>query len=161
MTPGEIVSWVALALASILGIVLFLLARRLARVESRLRTLMTGAGPNSQSMPIGDLIAAQGQRLEDSRSEVSALRHAVAVLDASVMASVQCVGLVRYNPFGDTGGDQSFALALLDKRGNGVVISSLHSRTATRLYAKPIKGGASQLSLSDEEADALKQAMGK
>jgi hypothetical protein len=68
--------------------------------------------------------------------------------------------LVRYNPFQDTGGDQSFALALLDKRGDGVVVSSLHSRTMTRFYAKPIKGGVSPLSLSEEEVQAVQQAMG-
>jgi hypothetical protein len=66
---------------------------------------------------------------------------------------------VRFNPFADTGGDQSFALALLDAKGNGVVVSSLHTRTATRFYAKPVAGGASTLSLSDEEVRALKQAM--
>jgi hypothetical protein len=72
---------------------------------------------------------------------------------------VQYIGLVRYNPFEDAGGDQSFALALLDRQGDGVVISSLHGRTATRFYAKSVKGGASPLSLSNEEAKALKQAM--
>jgi hypothetical protein len=88
------------------------------------------------------------------------LRNSVTKLDISVTASVQCVGLVRYNPFEETGGDQSFALALLDRRGNGVVISGLHGRTATRFYAKPVRGGTSPLSLSDEEAQAVKQALG-
>ena len=74
---------------------------------------------------------------------------------------MQFVGLVRFNPFDDTGGDQSFALALLDGRGDGVVISSLHGRTGTRFYAKPVKAGTSTLSLSDEEVQALKQAREK
>jgi hypothetical protein len=74
---------------------------------------------------------------------------------------VQHVGLVRYNPFQDTGGDQSFALALLDKQGDGVVISSLHSRTMTRFYAKPIKAGIAVVSLSEEEVKAVQQAFGK
>jgi hypothetical protein len=85
----------------------------------------------------------------------------VSALDAAVTGSVQNVGLVRFNPFQDTGGDQSFALALLDKKGDGVVISSLHSRTSTRMYARPIKGGAANSSLSGEEAQAVQQAMGK
>ena len=54
------------------------------------------------------------------------------------MRAFQRVGLVRFNPFEDTGGNQSFALALLDAEGNGWVLSSLHARTGTRVYAKPI-----------------------
>ena len=73
---------------------------------------------------------------------------------------MQHVGLVRYNPFQDTGGDQSFAIALLDQHGDGVVFSSLHNRSLTRIYAKPVKGGASALSLSEEEVQAVQQALG-
>jgi hypothetical protein len=82
-------------------------------------------------------------------------------MNVLVTHSVQHVGLVRYNPFQDTGGDQSFALALLDKQGDGVVISSLHSRTMTRFYAKPIKGGVAVVSLSEEEVTAVQQAFAK
>ena len=74
------------------------------------------------------------------------------------MASVQQVGIVRYNPFADTGGQQSFALALLDGRGNGFVVSSLHSRQATRLYLKQVAGGRSEVALSEEETEALRRA---
>jgi hypothetical protein len=135
------------------------MARRLGRVERRFQALAAGAGPGTGSMSLADLVAAQGARLDASREEVQMLRNAVTNLDISVASSVQCIGLVRYNPFEDTGGDQSFALALLDKRGDGIVISSLHGRTATRFYAKPVKGGTSALSLSDEEAQAVKQAL--
>ena len=72
--------------------------------------------------------------------------------------AVQRVGLVRYNPFEDTGSNQSFALALLDGAEDGVVISSLHSRVNTRIYAKPISAGRSEAPLSDEEAEALRMA---
>ena len=59
-------------------------------------------------------------------------------LEAAGLRAFQRVGLVRFNPFEDTGGNQSFALALLDAEGNGWVLSSLHARTGTRVYAKPI-----------------------
>ena len=69
---------------------------------------------------------------------------------------------MRFNPFeGDTGGNQSFALALLDGRGDGFVVSSLHARAVTRMYAKAVSGGASEAALSDEECEALRQAMAK
>jgi hypothetical protein len=160
MTPGEMAGWAGLVLASVLAVVCLMLAWRLGQVERRLKALTAGAGVGSDKMSLGDLVAAQGKRLDASREDLEKLRNAVANLDSSVVASVQCIGLVRYNPFEDTGGDQSFALALLDKRGNGVVISSLHGRTATRFYAKPVKGGTSPLSLSNEETQAVKQALG-
>lgn len=71
---------------------------------------------------------------------------------------LQKVGLVRYNPFPSTGGNQSFSLAVLNGRGSGLVITSLHSREGTRLYAKPVHAGTGQGSLSREEQEALKVA---
>jgi hypothetical protein len=81
------------------------------------------------------------------------------VLEAVQKKAVQKTGLVRYNPFEDTGGNQSFAVALLDANGDGVVISSLHARQNTRVYAKAIAGGRSEAALSDEESEALRNAM--
>lgn len=73
---------------------------------------------------------------------------------------VQKVALKRFNPFGDTGGDQSFSMALLDKRGDGVVLSSLHGRAGTRIYAKPVEGGRPvAYEFSDEEAEVVDLAL--
>ncbi len=72
---------------------------------------------------------------------------------------IQKVGIVRFNPFQDTGGNQSFAIALLDYYNNGLVISSLHSREGTRVYTKPIKKGQSEYSLSEEEKEAINKAI--
>lgn len=73
--------------------------------------------------------------------------------------NIQKVGLVRYNPFAETGGDQSFCLSLLDGKNSGLVISSLHSRDTTRIYAKPVKRGkAAGYDLSAEEKQAIKRA---
>jgi len=71
---------------------------------------------------------------------------------------VQGVGLVRFRAFQDTGGDQSFALALADGEGNGVVVSALYGRGATRIYAKPVEGWLSPKPLSEEEEAALGEA---
>jgi hypothetical protein len=68
-------------------------------------------------------------------------------------------GFVRYNPFGDVGGNQSFSLALLDKMDTGYVISSIHSREGTRVYAKSVEAGASEYNLSEEEKKAIKIAV--
>lgn len=72
---------------------------------------------------------------------------------------LQKVALKRYNPYQDTGGDQSFSIALLDGLGNGVVITSLHSRAGTRVFAKPIKNGKEDnFQLSEEESIVVKEA---
>jgi hypothetical protein len=79
---------------------------------------------------------------------------------AGIMPSViRHVGLVRFSPFHDTGGAQSFALALLDSRGDGVVITALHSRNDSRLYAKPVERGNSSYSLTPEEREAMQRAL--
>ena len=73
-------------------------------------------------------------------------------------ASVSHIGVVRFDAFEDAGGAQSFALALLDDGGNGIVLTSLHSRPTTRLYVKSIRGGAADAPLSEEEMRALQEA---
>ena len=68
------------------------------------------------------------------------------------------IRLLRYNPFGDTGGDQSFILGLLDQHKNGFILTSLHSRTGTRWYAKQIKEGKSiDYELSKEEEKMINE----
>mgnify|MGYP001558103620 CR=1 FL=1 len=72
---------------------------------------------------------------------------------------IQKIGLVRFNPFKDTGGDQSFILSLVDGNDTGVIISGLYARSGTRWYAKKIvKGKSVEHELSDEEKKALKEA---
>ena len=75
--------------------------------------------------------------------------------------SIQKTGFIRYNPFGknDTGGNQSFSVALLDNNEDGFVISSMHAREGTRVYAKRVKDGKSTNTLSEEEKEAVKKAI--
>ena len=72
---------------------------------------------------------------------------------------IQKIGLVRFNPFNDTGGDQSFILALIDEKNSGVVISGLHTRNGTRWYAKKVEDGRGvEHELSNDELKAIKTA---
>lgn len=73
--------------------------------------------------------------------------------------SIHKVGILRFNPFKDIGGDQSFAIALLDGKDSGITISSLHTREGTRIYSKPItKGESEKYTLTEEEKAAIKAA---
>lgn len=75
--------------------------------------------------------------------------------------AIQRVGVVRYNPFEDTGSNQSFVLAMLDAHGDGFVLSSLHSRQATRMFLKPVAAGKADGAISDEEGQAIRLAAAK
>ena len=81
-------------------------------------------------------------------------------VDDATKSHLQKMGFVRFNPFNDTGGDQSFCLAILNGHDTGIVISSLHSREQTRIYAKRIVAGKTEgVELSREEAEALNRAL--
>lgn len=80
-------------------------------------------------------------------------------LEQEGMLHIQKIGLLRFNPFKDTGGDQSFIMTLLDAHDTGVVISSLHTRSGTRWYAKRVvKGKGMEHDLSDDEKKALQES---
>lgn len=68
---------------------------------------------------------------------------------------IQKVGLTRFNPFKELGGDHSFSLAILDAQDSGIIITSLHTRDRTRVYMKDVKRGKSNFELSSEEKKAL------
>lgn len=105
-------------------------------------------------------ILAELQSESSQRSgNIQHLQQAIDQLKQESRVHLQKIGLIRYNPFTDTGGNQSFALAVLDEKGNGFVITSLHSREATRLFAKPIsEGKESGYEFSKEEIQAILEA---
>ena len=72
--------------------------------------------------------------------------------------NIQKFGIVRFNPFKEIGGNQSFSIALLDGRDDGIVITSLYTKEGNRIFGKPIKGGKSEYLLSEEEKEAIKIA---
>ncbi len=73
---------------------------------------------------------------------------------------IQKVELMRFNPYDDTGGDQSFAVALLDRNGTGVVVTSLHARSGTRVFAKGvIEGKPDKYQFSEEEKKIIKKVL--
>ena len=96
---------------------------------------------------------------EANKQDIARLQEKVATLESGVLHNIQRVGLIRFNPFKDTGGDQSFILALLDAKNGGVVISGLYSRAGTRWYAKRIVDGKGlDYELSEEEKKAIAAA---
>ena len=97
--------------------------------------------------------------LGEKEKQINNLLKQVKKLEKENLYNIQKIGLVRFNPFSEVGGNQSFSLAILDGEDSGLVISSLHSREVTRIYAKPVKKGkAIGYQLSTEEVQAVKNA---
>lgn len=94
-----------------------------------------------------------------AKKELGFLKEHAEKLQKEGTLHIQKVGLMRFNPFKDTGGDQSFILSLIDGNNTGVIISGLYSRSGTRWYAKRVINGKSvEHELTDEEKQALKEA---
>jgi hypothetical protein len=139
----------------VLLVVALVEARRIGRLNRRLAGLTRGSDERS----LEAILEAHLARVHDVVRDLDAVEARTAVLERDLKLSFSRVGLVRFNPFEDTGGNQSFALVLLDAHGDGFVVSSLHARNMTRVYAKAIAGGRSEAALSAEEAEALRVAL--
>ncbi len=96
-----------------------------------------------------------------TRKEISQITEKVNKISEQMMLGIKKVGVVKFNPFSETGGVQSFSLALLNSHDDGFVLTSLHSRSGTRSYLKPVQNGVSDLELSAEEKKALREAIFK
>jgi hypothetical protein len=132
----------------------------LVRRTRRLARRLDGLTRDGDGRSLEGILDAHLDKVFTVARELDELAARSAVLEATQRMALQRVGLVRFNPFEDTGGNQSFALALLDAHGDGLVISSLHARTGTRVYGKVIEGGRADVTLSDEESAALQLAQG-
>ncbi|HSR35143.1 MAG TPA: DUF4446 family protein [Anaerolineae bacterium] len=144
-----------LALLALVGVV-FLLARQ-QRLLGQYQHMMAGTSGGNLETMLNDHIA----QVRGTAARVEIVDDLAHRLEKAAFFSLQHLGVVRYNPFHDTGGDQSFAIALVDGHGNGVVLSSLHARDATRVYAKPLQKWESNYSLTEEEKQAIALAYQK
>jgi Protein of unknown function (DUF4446) len=151
------IALVALVLALLaLGGLVFLLARQ-QRLLGKYEHLMTGTSGGNLEAMLNDHVA----QVRETAARVEAVTQLTQRLEKAAYFSLQHMGVVRFNPFHDTGGDQSFAIALVDGHGSGVVLSSLHARDVTRVYAKPLHKWESDYSLTDEEKQAIALAYQK
>jgi hypothetical protein len=96
---------------------------------------------------------------ESHQSKISVLEEKYQNLYTETRTHIQRIGIVRFNPFSDTGGSQSFTLALLDGHNNGLIVTSLYGRTGNRWYLKEIvRGKGLDIELSKEESEAIEKA---
>jgi hypothetical protein len=139
----------------VLVVVLIVHSRRIRQATDAYRSLVS----DSQGGSLQQLLDSHLGKVIEVGTKMEELSALYETLETRSRGSLQHVGMVRFNPFEDTGSDQSFAIALLDDRRDGIVLSSLHGRGQTRVFAKPVEGGTSSHQLSDEEAQAIRVAV--
>jgi hypothetical protein len=127
---------------------------RLNRMIRHYRRLGRGVGTDKLDQLLNDVL----DRTALATREVALVRQELMALGGAVEGHLQLVGMVRYNAFEDTGGDQSFALAMLDAHGNGAIFNGLYHRNDCKVYAKPVRDWKSTYSMSDEEIEAIRKA---
>lgn len=94
----------------------------------------------------------------ENKKDISDLVRRISEQEENGKLHIQKVGLIRFNPFKELGGDHSFSLSILDGEDSGIVITSLHARDRTRVYMKRVVKGKSDVELSEEEKKALSKA---
>jgi hypothetical protein len=151
----------ATALALLSGFVFVLtfyivyLHMRLSKVCNRFRYLLQDV----DSKNLEELLISQGIQLREVLRELARVKHRQSDLADEVSGRLTAPTLVRYSAFENTGSDQSFSMAILNSRGDGAALSSLHSRDECRVYAKAIINGESHHTLTEEEKEAVAMAM--
>ena len=142
--------WVALGALVLWSVVLTILFFRQTRHYNKLL-----GNKNGNLRDILEKIIKDRQDLE---THIQKVEDSLGILGKRSIGFIQKMGIVRFSPYQETGGNQSFAISLLDGYNNGVVILSLHGRESTRVYVKPVEKGKSKYELSKEEQSAIDKA---
>jgi hypothetical protein len=124
-------------------------------IEIRLKRIFSGFKAKNMESLIAE-VTKKTKELEEERKKTELQ---ISSIDKRLAQSIRNIETVRFNPFPEVGGNQSFAMSLLNDEGNGVVISSLYARDRTSLFAKPIKAGQSEFELTKEEKSVLKKSI--
>ena len=159
-TQEQLMYGAAIALAAICLITIILLIITLCKLKGlrrRIDTLTRGKDAESMEESIIDFF----ERIESLEDAERKMHRDIREIKENLKITYQKTGLVKYDAFREMSGALSYSLALLDKENNGVLITSMYSREGCYTYAKDIIKGECKLNLSDEEAEALKQAVAK
>ena len=128
------------------------------RKLGRLKTMFFSGGSGAD---LETLMENLHQSQEGLSNQQLASARQIALLEEQLQQTIQKVGVVRFNPFDDGGGNFSFSIALLDGHNNGMVITSMYGRQQNRMYAKRITEGISENTLTEEEQRAIAEASAK
>ena len=129
---------------------------QIGRIRKKIEEFFAGGKVNN----LEDLILSQAKTLKLLDKDIQELYGISNQINALAFRGYHKLGIVRFNPFKDVGGDQSFSIALLNGKNDGLTISSLFTREGARVYTKTITGGQSEKHpLTEEEKEAIRIAI--
>src|SRR3990170_4874226 len=138
----------------ILTILVILLLAWIIKNELRMKRIMAG----KKAADLEDVLTTLIKDLESLQKSKNKIETDIDNIENRLKKSIRGLSTVRFNPFKDSGGNQSFAIAMLNEDGDGVILSSLYSRERMSVFAKPVKNHVSEYDLTNEEQEALKTA---
>lgn len=145
---------ISLTIVVIFGVWIILLSAVVAWIFNYFQRFSKEVGKGNLIRILEKILETEGQNAKS----LSELEREVARIGEAGRFYLQKLGLVRFNPFHEMGGDHSFSLALLDATDSGFILTGLHTRERTRIYIKRVKKGKSEHELSEEEDKALRLA---
>ena len=154
LEDARALAFVAAGLAALAILLCLVLAVRIGRLHRAYNALVSG----DEKASFVETVRRQAAAVEAVRTDVDLLRSDLSAARVDLSDALRHVAVVRYDAFGDMGGRMSFSAALLDDAGDGLVLTSINGRSETRTYAKGVKGGASDHTMSPEEQQAIAYA---
>ncbi|NCS99476.1 DUF4446 family protein [Candidatus Parcubacteria bacterium] len=156
MIPGLSVEILAYIIAG-LAILLVFLIINIIKLNNRLSSVLRGKNGSD----LEETLKTTVSDIEKSLKQQSEINNSIKIIGENLKDVVSGVGVIRFNPFeGSSGSNQSFSVALINKKGDGVVFSSIYSRERVSVFAKPVDKFNSTYSLTEEETKALGKARG-
>ncbi|SEC30675.1 DUF4446 family protein [Paenibacillus sp. GP183] len=147
----ELIISVILALIIILFVISIILLFKLSAMRKNYKRLLNGTNP----VNVEELLLKIQQKQTQQIEQTSALTSKVETFKEALKRMKSKVGIHRYNAFSETGSDLSFSVAILDELQDGVILTGIHNREQSYIYAKPVQNGQSQYTLSPEEKEAI------
>lgn len=149
---------IALGVICLVSIILLIITLcKLKKLRRRVDALTRGKNAESMESRILEFF----ERIENLESHEQGIEENIQKIKENLKITYQKTGMVKYDAFREMSGALSYSIALLDQENSGVLVTSMYSREGCYSYAKEIIHGECKLNLSEEETEALKQAMEK
>ncbi|MFB4325186.1 DUF4446 family protein [Priestia sp. BR_2] len=139
----------------ILWITLIVQGAKLRKMKRRYDVMMAGSGVED----IESLLVQLKIQMDEIEEGHASHQKMLDSINGNLKGMKSKVGIVRYNAFGERGNEMSFSLAILSEEEEGIVLTGLHNRESSYVYAKPLKDGQSKYPLSPEEKEAVTLAL--
>lgn len=139
----------------IISAVVLIILLWILMIEIRLKRIFAG----TKAKNLEESLVVLGKKLKEIETNQEKIDKHLVTIDNRLNKSIRNIETLRFNPFVDAGGNQSFAVALLNDEGNGVVLSSLYARDRMSVFAKPIINGKSSFELTSEEKSVLDKSI--